>query len=125
MSPSNSQGVIRCSQVRTASAPETSNISVCAASITSRLSQTSAAAPATSENSTMGSAVDAATIVTMLAEVAIDVISHDAPTPLDQRAEIGDEARDPDGEKDAVAKRCEHAGRRRRVRQGRRPGSGA
>src|SRR4051794_17823606 len=49
--------------------------------MTRRRSQTSAAAPARSENSMIGSELAAWTRATMSAEGAIEVISHEAPTP--------------------------------------------
>src|SRR4051794_31702095 len=49
--------------------------------MTRRRSQTSAAAPARSENSMMGSELAAWTRATMSAEGAIEVISQEAPTP--------------------------------------------
>src|SRR4051794_3288026 len=49
--------------------------------MTSRRSQTSAAAPARRENSMMGNELAAWTSATMSAEGAIEVISHEAPTP--------------------------------------------
>src|ERR671912_1742885 len=76
-----SHGVICPSQARTARAAETASIAHWATNMISRLSQTSAAAPAGRENSTIGRTVDTWTRATMSAEGASEVISHVAPTP--------------------------------------------
>ena len=53
---------------------------ICAASMTLRRSMLSAIAPATSDNSMIGSATEACTSATMSADCAIESIIHDAPT---------------------------------------------
>ena len=62
------------------SAEATANINPWAMSISRRRSQMSAVAPAGSESSMIGKAVEAWTRATMSAEGAIDVISQEAPT---------------------------------------------
>jgi hypothetical protein len=76
-----SHGVTSPIQARTVKATETASIAPWATSITIRLSQTSAAAPAGSENSMIGRTVDTWTRATVAAEGASEVISHAAPTP--------------------------------------------
>jgi hypothetical protein len=76
-----SQGVMMPIYAMTVRTAETASIRVCAIIITRRRSQMSAVAPDGSDSSMMGRVVDAWTNATMSAEGAIDVISHDAPTP--------------------------------------------
>ena len=68
------------SHARIARAAETTSIEPCAINMMTRLSQTSAAAPAGSEKSMIGRTVDTWTRATMSAVGASYVISHVAPT---------------------------------------------
>ena len=77
---SSSHGVMTPDHVQIASAIDTTSMNTCAPSIILRRSKLSAIAPATSENSTTGSATDACTSATMSADCAIESISQDAPT---------------------------------------------
>lgn len=75
-----SQGVISCAQATSASSSETTSMNTCAPSMTRRRSRLSAIAPAISDSSITGSAIDACTSATRSADCAIDSISHEAPT---------------------------------------------
>ena len=77
---SSNHGVTRPSHVHTASATDTTSMKSCAASMTWRRSKLSAIAPATSDNSMIGSVADACTKATMSADCAIWIIIHEAPT---------------------------------------------
>ena len=77
---SSSQGVITPLHAQIASAIDTANMNVCAPSMTLRRSKLSAIAPASSDSNMIGSVTDACTSATMSADVAMDVIIHDAPT---------------------------------------------
>ena len=76
-----------------------------AISMMRRRSKLSASAPETSENSMIGSDVEACTSATMFTESEIDVIIQAAPTRLDQAAEIRGEARQPDDAEGVVPER--------------------
>ena len=77
---SSSQGVIRPNQAHTASAIDTISMKVCAQIIMLRRSTLSANAPAASASSTIGSATDACTSATMVADSEIESIIQEAPT---------------------------------------------
>ena len=80
VNPSSVQGVSTPNHATAVSATETASMKSCATSITRRRLKLSATAPAASENTMIGSVVDACTSATMLADVVIEVISHAAPT---------------------------------------------
>ena len=77
---SSSHGVISPAQAHAARATETASMKNCVPSITTRRSRLSAIAPATSDSSMTGSAIEACTSATMSAECAIEIIIQDAPT---------------------------------------------
>ena len=76
----------------------------CATSITLRRSKLSASAPDGSDNSMIGSVVEACTSATMLAESEIGGHHPGGADALDQRSEIRRQAGDPYGSEDAVLK---------------------
>ena len=76
-----SQGVMTPIQAPSASASDTASMKNCAPSITCRRLKLSAMAPPSSENSMIGSEVEACTSATMSTESEIEVISQAAPTP--------------------------------------------
>ena len=77
---SNSHGVINPAEAQAARTTETTSMKHCAPSITTRRSRLSASAPATSESSMIGSAIEACTSATMSADCAIEIINQAAPT---------------------------------------------
>ncbi len=75
-----SQGVRRSAQAKTVSIIEAISIRNCAESMIRRRSKLSASAPEMSENSMIGSEVEACTSAIMFSEVESAVIIHAAPT---------------------------------------------
>ncbi len=77
---SSSQGVMRPCQAQSVRAMETTSMKHWADSISLRRSKLSASAPAATENSMIGSEVEACTSATMLAEGEMEAIIQAAPT---------------------------------------------
>jgi hypothetical protein len=77
---SRSQGVTRPKEVHTVKATDTASRKSCEVSMSLRRSKLSAMAPAMSENSMIGSVVEACTRAMRSADAPIEVISQAAPT---------------------------------------------